>query len=61
MDNKDLTKFILLLIVGFIVWKIIKSRIQLSGSNEEEWEIIREPDGKLKKIIVHRNVKQNLI
>jgi hypothetical protein len=57
MDNKDLSNLILLLVVGFIIWKIIQ-KVQLAGiSNEEEWEIIRnEKTGTLQKIIVHRKV-----
>ena len=61
MKDKDLTTLIILLAIGFFIWKMIQRKTELSGvSNEESWEIERDEDGRLKNIIIHRNVKPNI-
>jgi hypothetical protein len=59
-DYKDLYNLLIVLLLIFIVWKFLKPKISLAGTytNKEEWEIERNPDGSLKKIIVHRKAKE---
>jgi len=61
MNDSQLKNILILLVIGAILYFVVKPRLALGGhsySNEEEWEIIREPDGTLKKIVVHRNAKE---
>jgi len=53
--NKDSQGFILILfLIGIFIF------ITRKTSNKEEWEIVRDETGKLKNIIVHRDVRSNL-
>lgn len=58
MEDKDLQTLLLLLIVGFLIYRFLKKgKVALGSSytNTEEWEIIRDPKtGSLIKIVIHR-------
>ena len=61
MDKKDILNLIILLAVIWFISKWMENKVKLAGvSNKEEWEIVRDNTGKLKKIIVYRDVKQSL-
>ena len=61
MDKKDILNLIILLAVIWLISKWMENKVKLAGvSNKEEWEIVRDNTGKLKKIIVYRDVKQSL-
>jgi len=61
MDKKDIINLVIILAVIWLISKWMESKVKLAGvSNKEEWEIVRDPQGKLKKIIVYRDVKQKV-
>lgn len=61
MERKDILTVLILLGIVYLVVKFMENKTKLAGmSNKEEWEIVRDSEGKLQRIIVYRDVKQNL-
>ena len=61
MNNKDILNLVILLAIIWLISKWMENKVKLAGvSNKEEWEIVRDNTGKLKKIVVHRDVKQSI-
>ena len=61
MERKDILSIFILLGIIYLIVKFMENRTKLAGvSNKEEWEIVRDSEGKLQKIIVYRDVKQRI-
>lgn len=54
MDKDTQGLILIILLVGIVVF------ITRKTSNKEEWEIVRDETGRLKNIIVHRDVSNKL-
>ena len=61
MDKKDTLTILVLLGIVYLIVKFMENKTKLAGvSNKEEWEIVRDPEGRLLKIVVYRDVKQKI-
>lgn len=61
MENTDIKDLLVIGAVIVILWQLSKSKLSLGKSsykNEEEWSVVRNEDGSLKKIVVHRDAKE---
>lgn len=60
MENKDSRNLLLTIIVGFLLYSLLKGRFSPLGSytNEEVWDMIRDDEGNLIKIVAHRNATE---
>ena len=58
MSSKELQDLIFLIAIIFFIYLLVKRKGIALGSaytNEESWEIVRDRQGRLSKIVVHRN------
>lgn len=61
MERKDTLTILILLGIIYLIVKFMENKTKLAGvSNKEEWEIVRDSEGKLQKIIISRDVKQKV-
>ena len=58
MNSKDLQNLIFLIAIVLFIYFLVKRKGIALGSaytNEESWEIVRDKQGRLLRIVVHRN------